>query len=70
MKPLNWKDAIELFGIAAIVASLIFVGLQLQQEQQIAVTETFGDLSQSVVDLNLEIGNHMDIWQRGLNGEE
>jgi len=35
----NWKDIAELLGIAAIVASLIFVGVQLRQEQLIARTE-------------------------------
>lgn len=70
MKPENWKDVAELIGVAAIVASLVFVGLQLRQEQEIAITETFGDMSQSMVDLALEIGNHMDTWQRGLDGEE
>ena len=66
----NWKDTAELIGIAAIVASLVFVGLQMRQEQEIAITETFGDTSQSGMDLALEIGAHMDIWRRGLDGEE
>lgn len=39
MKSKNWKDIAELIGIAAIVASLIFVGVQLRQEQLIARTE-------------------------------
>lgn len=39
MKMTNWKDIAELVGITAIVASLIFVGLQLRQEQVIARTE-------------------------------
>ena len=30
MKDTNWKDVAELIGIAAIVASLIFVGLQMK----------------------------------------
>ncbi len=70
MKPIKWKDTAELVGVAAIVASLVFVGLQLRQEQEIAITETFGDMSQSMVDVTLEIGDHMDIWRRGLDGEE
>ena len=32
----NWKEIAEFVGIIAIVASLIFVGLQLNQEQEIA----------------------------------
>ena len=39
MKYTYWKEVLEAIGIIAIVASLIFVGLQLRQEQVIARTE-------------------------------
>jgi len=39
MKSRNWRDIAELVGIAAIVASLVFVGIQLRQEQIIARSE-------------------------------
>ena len=32
----NWKQVAELVGIAAIIASLIFVGLELRQDQNLA----------------------------------
>ncbi len=35
----SWKDIAELVGIAAIVASLIFVGLQMRQSHEIALSE-------------------------------
>ena len=35
----NWKDIAELVGIAAIVASLVFVGLQMRQSHEIALSE-------------------------------
>lgn len=41
MKPANWKDIAELIGIAAIVASLIFVGLQMKQSQDIAIASQY-----------------------------
>ena len=37
MAHLKIRDAAELIGIASIVASLIFVGLQLKQAQELAV---------------------------------
>lgn len=37
----NWRDIAELVGIAAIVASLVFVGLQLKQSQEIALATSF-----------------------------
>ena len=39
MKSVSWKDIAELVGIAAIVASLIFLGLQMQQAERLAQNE-------------------------------
>ena len=39
MKITNWKVVAELIGIAAIVASLIFVGLEMRQQQVLARAE-------------------------------
>ncbi len=36
MNSTEWKGVAELVGIAAIVASLIFVGLQMRQEHTFA----------------------------------
>lgn len=41
MKPTSWKDMAELVGIVAIVVSLVFVGLQLKQSQNIALAASF-----------------------------
>jgi hypothetical protein len=37
----NWKDLAELIGIAAIVASLIFVGMQMRQTHEIALATLY-----------------------------
>jgi hypothetical protein len=41
MKPGNWRDVAELIGIAAIVASLVFVGLQMKQTHEIALSSAY-----------------------------
>lgn len=41
MKKDSWKHLAELVGIVAIVASLLFVGLQLKQSQDIAIAEQY-----------------------------
>lgn len=41
MKRTSWKDTAELIGIAAIVASLIFVGLELRLSREIALSEAY-----------------------------
>ena len=47
MNKTDWKGTAELIGIAAIVASLIFVGMQLRQEQAIAIVDTYGSIVES-----------------------
>ncbi len=41
MNKTNWKDIAELIGIAAIVASSVFVGIQMKQSQDIAIGDGF-----------------------------
>lgn len=43
MNKSSWKDIAELVGIAAIVASLLFVGLEMRQSHQIALAEQQGE---------------------------
>lgn len=39
MRKTDWKDIAELVGIVAIVASLVFVGIQLRQDRTLARAE-------------------------------
>jgi len=41
MKSPNWKESVEFIGIFAIVASLIFVGLELRQSQKVAIASQY-----------------------------
>ena len=70
MKSPNWKDLIEIVGITAIVASLIFVGLQMRQDQQIAVAQAYIDASAVVTDLNQYLEINKEVWIKGLDGAE
>ena len=70
MKSLSWKSLAELAGMAAIVGSLIFVGLQIRQEQVIALSELNLSLLASQIELNNSISDNADIWVRGNAGEE
>ncbi len=53
MSNTNWKDIVELVGISAIVASLIFVGLQMKQSQEIALSQAFQLRSDTSIDVLL-----------------
>jgi hypothetical protein len=41
MKNNDWRGLAELIGIAAIVASLLFVGYQLKQDREIAISSAY-----------------------------
>ena len=60
MKPVNWKDIAELIGVAAIVASLVFVGLQMNQSDQIALSEIYQTRTVAVADWNLNLASNED----------
>jgi len=52
MKRFNWRDLTEIFGIIAIVGSLIFVGLQLNQSQEIAIASQYQERAAAAVEYN------------------
>jgi len=70
MKEKNWKYFVELVGIAAIVGSLIFVGLQVRQDQQIAIAATFSTAIEATSNLATLIETNSDTWKKGLDGGE
>ena len=49
MKPFNWRDTAEIIGFIAIVASLIFVGMQLRQSQEIAIASQYQERASTAV---------------------
>ena len=70
LKKVDWKGTAELVGLTAIVASLIFVGLQMRQDQEIAEAQAYIDASAVVTDLNQYLENNKEIWIKGLDGAE
>ena len=70
MRTRDWKDVAELVGIAAIVASLIFVGLQMKQAQRIAEADRYNMRVANGIEVTSDINAHADIWARGNSGED
>jgi hypothetical protein len=64
------KDIVEFVGAVAILASLVFVGVQLQQSQNIAVAEGFATIFSTQIDVGNGIKEHVDIWRRGTSDGE
>ncbi len=65
----DWKSFAELLGITAIVASLIFLGLQLKQSQATAISEMAASQVASLIEENNAVIGNMDIWIRGNSDE-
>lgn len=70
MKKTNWKVVAELVGIVAIVGSLLFVGIQLRQEQTIAFAEINQSAVASYVSANAFIAEHAGVLVRSNAGEQ
>ena len=66
----KFNEVAELFGIAAVVASLIFVGLQMKQASDIAQNEVSLGIYATSVAINNEMSERADIWIRGSRGDD
>ena len=64
------NDWLQVIGIFALVASLIFVGLQMKQAQEIGNAERRMTRVANEIELRNAINEHADIWLRGLSGQE
>jgi hypothetical protein len=70
MQSMSWKTVAEFIGITAIVVSLVFVGIQVQQDRDLSQVSTYGSVLESANALSELVQNHSEVWVRGLNGEE
>ena len=70
MKFKEWNEIAELVGIAAIVGSLVFVGLQMKQAQEIGNAERRMMRVANEIEVQNAINEHADIWVRGLSGQD
>ena len=70
MKATEWKDTAELIGIAAIVVSLLFVGLQLWQAERISRSEIRQSIFANRIEMNNAVIGHSDVWLRGSAGDD
>jgi hypothetical protein len=66
----KFNEVAELVGIAAIVASLVFVGLQMKQASDIARNEVSLGVYATGIEINNDLSEHADIWIRGSRGDE
>ena len=70
MKSPDWKETAELIGLFAILASLIIVVMELQQQEKLLDLELRNSMVSSTVAVNEQIIDQADIWVRGNAGED
>ena len=70
MKKLNLREVAELIGFVSIVASLIFVGLELRQTQQVAQLGAEATRAAWYFDNRDSINAHPEIWLKGNSGDQ
>ncbi len=68
MKFREWNEIAELVGITAIVASLIFVGLQMKQAEDIANAARRTSVVANFIELSNTINEYASVWVRGNAG--
>lgn len=64
------NDWMQVVGILAVVGSLIFVGLQMRQDRNIAMAEALSSRSAAISELAALIGSNKALWISGLNDDE
>ncbi len=66
----QWKDLLEAIGFLVLIASLIFVGLQVRQDHKIARAQDAADFDDTMIEYARFINANRDVWIRGLEGAE
>jgi hypothetical protein len=61
LKQKNWRDIAELTGIVAIVASLVFVAIQVRQSNQIGRLEAMQSMASDWATVGLEMAGNGDL---------
>jgi hypothetical protein len=64
------RDWLQLVGMLAVVASLLFVGLQIRQSDEIAMSELLDNAAIRNLELSTLRADHADIWQKACLGGE
>ena len=62
------RETAEMIGIVAIVASLIFVGLEMQQTQEIALTQNYIASMEQANEVLSEVNANSELWARANQG--
>jgi len=68
MNEIKWKGIVEVVGAISIIASLIYVGIEVRQTQDSIENERTIARIQLGNDLRFEINDHLEVWIKGNSG--
>jgi len=69
MQSASLKEIVEIIGIAAIVGSLIYVGFQLEQSEQIGISDAVANRNERRNALRTQIIENAEVWHKACAGE-
>jgi hypothetical protein len=64
------NDWMQIAGLFAVVASLIFVALQLQQDRSLAIVESTSSRADTISELTNMVADNRELWVSALDGDE
>jgi hypothetical protein len=64
------NDWMQIIGLFAVVASLIFLALQMRQDRELAVVDSASIRAAAVAELADVITDNRELWVSGLYGDE
>lgn len=70
MARVNWRSFAETVGVSAVVASLIFVGLQIRQEQNVAVSQIYQTTMAAQVEIHIAMVEHADLLAKARDPDD
>lgn len=66
----QWRNILEAIGFVILIASLIFVGLQIRQDHRIAQAQNAADFDDTMIEYARVINANREVWIKGLAGTE
>ena len=64
------NDWMQVIGIFGLMASLVFVGFQIKQTDDIAIDDVFDSISMNTIEFSSLVTENADVWYRGCLDEE
>lgn len=69
MKNRNLEEWVQGIGLLGVIGSLIFVGLQLKQGQEVAIMDMHNNAAERNAELSIMIAENAEVWHRACIGD-